>query len=109
MLQSGIGCLLCGSLPLHLNLLLNELLGVVNLLWRPPDGEQFEVWVAIWRRLTGNLHEGAGLLVDGLDALATPADDEAALVCRNGEGHLSTRRTPASLASASAPSTRGHP
>lgn len=99
----------CSESLLHLNLLLYELLGVVNLLRGPPDGEQFEVRVAVWWRLTGNLHEGAGLLVDGLDALAAPADDEPALVSRNGEGHLSTRRPPASLASASAPSTRGHP
>lgn len=100
--------MLCESL-LHLNLFLDELLGVVNLLRRPPDGEQFEVWVAVWWGLTGNLHKGASLLVDGLDALAAPADDEPALVGRNGEGHLSTWRPPASLTSASTPSTRGHP
>lgn len=98
-----------GQSLLHLNLFLDELLGVVNLLRGPTDSEQFKVWVAVRWRLTRNLHKSTGLLVDGLDALAAPANDKPTFVGWNGEGHLSTWRPPASLASASSPPTRGHP
>lgn len=93
----------------HLNLLFYELLGVVDLLRGASDDEQFEVWVSVWRGLTRYLHEGAGLLVDGLDVLSPSADDEAAFVSGDGEGDLPSGGAPAALASAPSSPTRGHP
>lgn len=55
----------------HLNLLLNELLGVVNLLGRAPDDEEFEVRVPVGWQLSGDLNKGASLLVYGFHVLAT--------------------------------------
>lgn len=57
--------------PAHLDLLLDELLGVVDLLGRAPDDEQFEVGVPVGWQLPGDLYKGARLLVYGFHVLAT--------------------------------------
>lgn len=79
---------------LHLDLVLDELLGVVDLLRVAADGKQFEVGVSVGRRLARDLHERACLLVDGLDVLASSADHQAALVGGDREGHLAAGGTP---------------
>lgn len=81
---------------------------MVNLLRGPSDDKQFEVWVAVWWRLTRYFHKCTGLLVDGLDILSSSANDKPAFVSRNGEGHLSSRRTPVPLASTPSSPTRRH-
>lgn len=58
-----------------LNLLLDELLGMINLLGRAPDNKQFKVGVPVGRQLPGDLYKGARLLVYGFHVLATSADD----------------------------------
>ena len=70
---------------------------MVNLLGGAPDDKELEVGVSVGRRLTGDLHERPRLLVDGLDVLPSPADHQATLVGRDGEGHLSPGGTPAAL------------
>lgn len=91
-----------------LNLLLNELLGVVNLLGRAPDDEEFEVRVPVGWQLSGDLYKGASLLVYGFHVLATSADDQPALVSGDGEGHLPTGGPPIALAPASTSASGGH-
>lgn len=91
-----------------LNLLFNKLLGMVNLLRGSPDDEEFEVRVPIWWELPRDLHKGACLLIYGFHILPTSANDQPTLVSWNGESHLSTRRPPVALASASASTSRGH-
>lgn len=91
-----------------LNLLLNELLGVVDLLRRAPDDEQLEVGVSVGGRLPRDFHKGPRLLVDGLDILSAPAYHEAAFVGRNGEGHFPSGGAPTALSPASAPVASRH-
>lgn len=91
-----------------LDLLLDKLLGVVNLLGRTPDDEQLEVGVPVGWQLPGDLYEGSRLLVYGFHILATSADDQPTLVSGDGEGHLPTRGTPIALASSSASPPWGH-
>lgn len=93
----------------YLYLVFYKLLCVVNLLWGPPDGEQFEVWVTVWRWLMWYLHKCTRLLVDGLDVLPTSANHQPTFMSRDREGHLSSGRTPAPLASTSTSPTRWHP
>lgn len=53
----------------NLDLLLDELLGVVDLLGGAADDEELEVGVAVGGQLAADLHEGPRLLVDGFDVL----------------------------------------
>lgn len=66
-----------------LDLLLDELLGVVDLLRGAPDDEELEVGVSVGGRLSRDFHKGPRLLVDGLDVLSSSANHEPTLVGRN--------------------------
>lgn len=57
------------SLFPYLDLLFDELLGVVDLLGGATDDEEFEIGVPVGGQLAGDLHEGPRLLVDGFDVL----------------------------------------
>lgn len=100
--------------PAYLDLVLDELLGVIYLLRRASNDKELEVRVPVGGHLAGDLHKGPSLLVDGLDVLPAPSDHQATLVGRNGESHLlssTTRGTPAPLtpsAAAPAATTWGH-
>ncbi|TNN80580.1 hypothetical protein EYF80_009086 [Liparis tanakae] len=87
-----------------LDLLLDELLGVVDLLRGASDDKNLKVGVSVGGRLPRDLHKGPSLLVDGLDVLSSPANHESTLVGRDGEGQFPSRGPPAaSLSPASAP------
>lgn len=91
-----------------LDLLFNELLGMVDLLGRAPDDEQLEVGVSIGWQLPRYLYKSACLLVYGFHVLAASANDQPTLVGGDGEGHLPTWRAPVALAPASTSASWGH-
>lgn len=55
----------------HPNLLVYQLSGHFHLLRRSTDGEDPDVGVGVWRRISLQLHMSAGLLVDVLYGLST--------------------------------------
>lgn len=92
----------------YFDLVLDQLFGVVDLLRWASDGKQFEVGVAVGRRLAWDLHEGAGLLVDRLHVLTASANHKTAFVGGDWKGHLAARRAPVSWTTPPATPTRWH-
>lgn len=90
---------------MYLNFFFYKLLCMVNLLWGPPDSEKLKIWITVWWRLMGHLHESTSLLVDGLDIFSSSANNKPTFVCRNGEGHFSS---PAALAPTMSLTSRWH-
>lgn len=53
------------------NLFFYELPSIVNLLWCPPDGKQFHIWICIWWGVSLQFYSSTRLLANALDSFTT--------------------------------------